>query len=218
MNNTTSGRLVLASKSPRRREILNLIGVPFELRGAKGETLPWRTEKAEDSARRLASEKALEVAGHFEDALVLGADTLVSLEGEIFGKPTSIQEALLMLDRLRGKCHQVVTGMALVDVPSGRVWVDHRTSTVVMRSYSREEILHYVAVGEPMDKAGAYAVQDSSFAPAERVEGCYLNVVGLPLCVLAPLLEEEGFPLEVKVEEVAARCPQCVLIPKGRGG
>jgi MAF protein len=209
-------RLVLASASPRRRDLLALLGLPFEVQIAPGEeSKPRPGEPAEETVRRLALEKAQAVAKNSGDALVLGADTLVALEGEAMGKPATPAEAIFMLQRLRGRQHRVVTGVALVDSLTGGTSVDHRASTVVMRPYGQEEIVRYVASGEPMDKAGAYAVQDPSFAPAERVEGCSLNVVGLPLCLVALMLRQAGLSPAVKEKEVVARCRGCALVKGG---
>ncbi|MSQ40434.1 MAG: septum formation protein Maf [Dehalococcoidia bacterium] len=209
-------RLVLASASPRRRDLLALLGLPFEVRIAPGEeSKPQSGELAEGSVRRLALEKAQAVANNSGDALVLGADTLVALKGEVLGKPATPAAAISMLQRLRGRRHRVMTGVALVDSLTGSTWVDHRASTVAMRRYTSEEMRRYVASSEPMDKAGAYAVQDPSFAPAERVEGCLLNVVGLPLCLVAFMLRQAGLSPAVKEKEVAARCPDCALVKGG---
>ncbi len=216
-------RLVLASASPRRREFLAMLGVPFEVLVPPGqESLPGPGEAPEAVVGRLALEKARRSVAHRSveeagDALVLGADTLVALDGELLGKPNSQDQAVEMLERLKGRRHQVLTGLALVEGSTGRVWTGYQRTTVVMRSYGREEILRYVASGEPMDKAGAYAIQDRVFAPSERVERCYWNVVGLPLCLAARLLREGGLALQVKVREIGARCHDCLLVTQEEG-
>jgi MAF protein len=143
-------------------------------------------------AQRLALEKALAVARLGQQGLVLGADTVVVVDGVVLGKPHGPQEARQMLLTLWGRAHQVVTGVALVEAATGRFRAAFQTSQVTMRPYTAEEVDRYVASGEPLDKAGAYAVQDPTFHPAVHVEGCYSNVVGLPLCTLAGLLRELG--------------------------
>ena len=153
---------------------------------------PAAGERAEQYATRMARQKASAVSDRLEQGIVLGADTVVVLEGSILGKPISSSEAVEMLCRLRGRDHEVATGLAVVDSQTGRAETAAVTSTVHMRRYDDAEIAAYVASGEPFDKAGAYAVQDMHFRPAERVEGCYLNVVGLPLCEAADLLSRMG--------------------------
>ena len=215
MPESVAKRLVLASGSPRRRELLALLGVPFEVKVPEvEESLPGGGERPEEAAQRLALEKAQGVASLAGDALVLGADTLVALDGEVLGKPGTPQEAVEMLHRLRGRAHEVVTGVALVDPSRAKVWTDCGRSSVEMRLYTEEEVRRYVASGDPMDKAGAYGVQNPFFAPAERVEGCYLNVVGLPLCLTSRLLGLAGLASEVMRREVAAWCPGCALVPE----
>ena len=187
--------LVLASGSPRRREILETAGLEFEVvLSDVTEDPPEAGESAGRYATRMARYKASAVSARLEGGIVLGADTVVVLDGAILGKPASADEAVEMLRRLRDRAHDVTTGMAVVDPETGRVETAAVTSTVRMRRYGDEEIAAYVASGEPFDKAGAYAVQDTRFRPAERVDGCYLNVVGLPLCAASDLLSRAGLP------------------------
>ena len=127
-----------------------------------------------------------------DDGWLVSADTVVALDDEILGKPASGEEARDMLTRLRNRRHQVVTGIVVVDAVSGRLRAEVGTSDIYTRDYSDEDIETYIARGEPFDKAGAYAVQDDEFNPVTRVEGCYLNVVGLPLCQLVGSLEILG--------------------------
>ena len=186
-------RLVLASASPRRRELIEAFDRPAELRAPVGEESPRRSgELPEAYVLRLALAKAEEVAGQAPDSVVLGADTAVVLDGEVMGKPADEAEAAEMLSRLRGRVHRVVTGVVALDSDSGRRASATRSTDVVMREYSDAEVAAYVASGSPLDKAGAYAVQDLSFHPAENVDGCYLNVVGLPLCEVASVLTRLG--------------------------
>jgi septum formation protein len=145
-----------------------------------------------DAVRALALAKARAVAGRVGRAVILGADTAVVLAGEVFGKPESPEDARRMLRALRGREHEVITGVALVEAPSGREETAAVVSRVLMRGYSEAEIEAYVASGEPFDKAGAYAVQAAGGALVGKVDGCYTNVVGLPLTTTRRLLESWG--------------------------
>lgn len=199
---TPQQEIVLASASPRRRRLLSVLGVVFRIAPADVDESPRPGEPARALARRLACAKAAAVAERHAGALVIAADTLVVLEGEILGKPTSPQEALAMLARLRGRRHLVDTGLALRHVAAGRSGALVAETPVVMRAYDDEEMRRYVASGDPLDKAGAYAVQHDGFSPVARLEDCYANVVGLPLCHLYRVLADWGLapprhPLQV---------------------
>ena len=144
----------------------------------------------------------------------MSADTVVALDGEILGKPNSDEEARDMLSRLRNRRHQVVTGVAVLDTGSGRLHSETETSDILTRDYSDESIEAYVARREPFDKAGAYAVQDDVFDPVVRVEGCYLNVVGLPLCLLVRSLSRLGAEPKLRPFDQIPyydRCSDCRL-------
>ncbi len=187
-----AARLILASASPRRAELLRQLGVVFDV-VPSGIPEAWPPGPAREAVTALALAKCRSVAARSGlPAIVLGADTAVVLEGQIFGKPESPEEARRMLRRLRGREHQVITGVALVEAPSGREATAHVVSRVLMREYSEAEIEGYVASGEPFDKAGAYAVQAAGGALVAKVEGCYTNVVGLPLTTTRRLLEAWG--------------------------
>jgi MAF protein len=142
------------------------------------------------AALALAAAKARAVAARRPDSAVLGADTVVALDGQLLGKPASPAEALGMLARLRGREHDVVTGVAVVW--QGRLWSGAGLTRVTIRPFLDREAHEYVSGGSPLDKAGGYGIQDRPFAPVERYDGCYLNVVGLPLCVAGRLLREAG--------------------------
>lgn len=173
---------------------------------------PGGDEAPEEYVVRLSRAKADEVAASFQDAIVLAADTAVVIDGAVLGKPLTASEATAMLHRLRGRPHTVMTGLTAVDVATGPRTSTVKRTAVTMRSYSNDEIAAYVASGEPFDKAGAYAVQDPWFRPAETVEGCYLNVVGLPMCVVSSLLEQIGADLRLKAEwSPPAECQDCPL-------
>lgn len=185
-------RLVLASASPRRRALLRLVGLPFRVAPAELDERPRPGETPRALAARLARAKALAVAAE-HDELVLAADTVVVLDGAALGKPADADEAAAMLRQLRGRRHEVYTAIAVRDA-RGRLVEGGTTSAVWLRWLSDSEIATYVASGEPLDKAGAYAVQSRAFALVERLEGCYANVVGLPLCATGDALEALGVP------------------------
>lgn len=187
--------LILASASPRRRELVALLGVPFQVDPADIDEEPPDGHTPEEVARRLAREKAQAVARRRRYGIVLGADTIVVLEGEILGKPRDTEDALAMLRRLNGNEHQVLTGVALLDVADGTVvreQVDVVCTRVWFRQVSEEHLRRYVNTGEPMDKAGAYGAQGYGSTLIERIEGCYFNVVGLPVSRVCAMLEAWG--------------------------
>lgn len=183
--------LRLASGSPRRAQILRDAGFAFEIEPPRTDEKAASSQADPDAeAASLAATKAADVAKRHPDEVVLGADTLVVLNDRILGKPTGPSDAITVLRRLRGRTHLVVTGMAL-DGALGRA-VGTRTTLVTFRKYTDEEILQYVDSGLPMDKSGSYGIQDEPFRPAESIQGCYLNVVGLPICLTAELMERVG--------------------------
>jgi len=167
--------LVLASQSPRRGEILKQAGIPFVMKAASVDESVRPGEKAADYVRRLAEEKACAVEGD----IVLGADTAVVIDGKILGKPTNQADAARMLELLSGRRHEVITGICFRR--GKEVLSDLAVTAVWLANLSAEEISEYVASGEPMDKAGAYAIQGLASKFIERIDGCYANVVGLPI-------------------------------------
>src|ERR671937_3082109 len=185
-------KLILASTSPRRRELLAQLDLPFIVEASRVDETPRPGEKPEELAQRLALAKARDVAARHADGLVIGADTVVARHGRIYGKPRDEAEAAAMLRDLRGGPHLVVTGLAVVRASDGATRSAIVPATVVMRPYSDAEIGAYVATGEPMDKAGAYGAQGEGSHLIERVDGPFLTVVGLPLDELVPLLRELG--------------------------
>ena len=191
-------RLVLASASPRRAALLSQIGLTFEVCPSDVEE-PSLSGSATEVTQKLALLKAEAVARQYADAIIIGADTLVSLEGELLGKPTDDAHAREMLMRLSGTRHEVITGVAFIvaDSSSRRslqprtvsreiVWTE--TTNVYFREVRGTEIAAYIASGEASDKAGAYGIQGRGAAFVNRVEGCYFNVVGLPLASLVEQL------------------------------
>ncbi len=183
----TSPRVVLASASPRRRALLARICPDFTVTPSTiDERVP--SMPPPEAAVHLAQAKAWAVAVSVPDALVLGADTIVVIDGEILGKPASPAHAATMLRRLRGRSHEVITGVAVVRARDRREVTAAVVTRVTMGEYSDLDIDRYVATGEPLDKAGAYAVQERGAALVARVDGCYTNVVGLPVSTTRGLL------------------------------
>ena len=187
-------RLILASASTRRAEILHAAGFSFSILSSAIDETPYSGESAHDLVQRLAVAKAELVAARAAGpAIVIGADTEVTLEGHIFGKPRSTDDARHMLEKLSGRTHAVVTGVTLIRLPDA----DRRTfveSTLVhFAQLSDDEITRYLATGEPHDKAGAYAIQGRAGRYIPRIEGDYFNVVGLPLARVTQALAELGW-------------------------
>jgi septum formation protein len=185
-----SSMLVLASASPRRQEILRAAGLRFEVLPANIPEEPLPDEDPRTCAERLAREKALAVARLRPDGTVLGADTVVVIDNQILGKPADASHAARMLRLLSGREHRVITGVCLV--ADGRHSVASETTVVTMSEISDEEIRDYIASGEPMDKAGAYAIQGVASRWIPRIKGDYSNVVGLPVAVVCRMLRERG--------------------------
>jgi septum formation protein len=226
MNQLTHPCFVLASASPRRRELLAIFGLPFTvvrpgqeidetpLPGEKPAALVQRLSrlKAKTALAELPPLAALSFSPPIDDnvqnrVIVIAADTDVALDEEILGKPAGPAEATLMLQRLRGRCHHVYSGLtiaALTGASNDEPVVVSRLhqSQVWMRAYTEAEIAAYVARGSPLDKAGAYGIQDDPFNPVDRLEGCYASVMGLPLGELADALQEMG----VELPPVGPRC------------
>ena len=174
--------IILASRSPRRIHLLHQIGLSFTVQeSGVDEHIPDGIAP-EEVVRRLSLEKASRVAERLHDGIVIGADTIVVLDGKILGKPSSKGEAISMLSKLGGRTHTVFTGFALIDVESQKSHVDYEKTEVTFRGLSNEEIESYVESGSPMDKAGAYGIQDDYGAVfVERINGCFYTVVGFPL-------------------------------------
>jgi septum formation protein len=190
-----AGPLVLGSGSPRRRELLARAGVVFEVRPADVDERARPGEAPPALAERLAREKALAVARRVGPAparLVLGADTIVVVDGDVLGKPADAADAARLLGRLVGRAHRVLTGVALVESEGLGTWSALVESRVWMRPAEAAEIRRYVATGEPLDKAGAYAAQGEGRRFIERIEGSETNVIGLPVEETLALLREAG--------------------------
>jgi septum formation protein len=190
-------RFLLASASPRRRELLRNAGFDFDVQPGNIVEEMQQGEQPEEFARRAAREKAIEVAASRPaGSFVLGADTVVVIDGETLGKPSGRQDAARMLRLLSGRTHQVHTGICLVRAPGEIEALKHETTFVTFRELDEDEIRSYVESGEPLDKAGAYAIQGLASKFVIRISGCYFNVVGLPVAllyeILKPLLKAEG--------------------------
>lgn len=182
--------VILASTSPRRREILSLLGLPFEVVPSRAEEVPRTGESAAEFAERAAGDKAREVANRYPDHLVLGADTVVEIDGKILGKPDSAKAAAAMLRSLAGREHAVHTGLALVGNDRAQTLVD--TALVCFLEVDESTIQWYVESGEPMDKAGSYAVQGIGGLLVKGLKGSPHTVIGLPIHRLPELFATHG--------------------------
>jgi MAF protein len=194
--------IILASNSPRRKQLLALTGWDFQVLAATVDESVWPSEPPDAYVRRLAQGKAQATVERIplterSGVLVVAADTAVVDRGEILGKPAGAAEAEIMLRRLRGRIHQVYTGLAVLRPGDGAgmkpaILTDVTMTHVCMRGYNDAEIQTYIASGDPLDKAGAYAIQHADFHPVQNLQGCYANVMGLPVCHLARLLAKFG--------------------------
>jgi septum formation protein len=181
---------VLASGSPRRSSILRGLDVRFELDPHRIEELEVPGETPEEHVVRLSSEKAGDVAARRSEGTILGADTIVLMDGRIIGKPADAADAERMLAGLQGRTHEVLTGLTIIRASDRSAVSGYERTSVTFRELRPDEIAAYVANGEPMDKAGSYAIQDCGAGLVRRVEGCFYNVVGLPVVRMLELLDE----------------------------
>ncbi len=186
--------LILASASPRRRELLTQLGLNFMVVTSDFEEDNSLEMPPTELVLRQAREKSLAVAAKVDaNDVVIGADTVVVVDNEVYGKPRDTNDAIRMLASLSGREHCVITGVAVAR--NGQVWTDRAVTRVRMAKLSDDKIKRYVATGEPMDKAGAYAIQGIGSILVEEIAGCYFNVVGLPLRILSELLHKAGIDL-----------------------
>jgi len=189
-------KLVLASRSPRRIELLKMLGCKFQVIPSKIEEKINPRLSPIQNVKRLSRLKVLDVASKVLDGIVIAADTDVVLNGEILGKPKNKKEAYKMLKKLSGKKHQVITGLAVVDAKTKKIFQDVVITKMKFRKLNRDLIEKYIATGESLDKAGAYGIQGkAAFLLVESIKGDYFNVVGLPLNALNQLLEKFGISL-----------------------
>lgn len=192
---TEHAPLILASASPRRRELMELLAFPFTVVPSQAPEPAFSGGDPAAYAQALALGKARQVAVTRPAATVIGADTVVALEGRVFGKPQDAAEAEAMLAALSGRTHQVITGLSVIDAASGAEETVAVTTSVQFRLLTPDQIARYVATGEPADKAGAYAIQGRAAAWVTGLIGDYFNVVGLPVATLAELLARRGYPV-----------------------
>jgi septum formation protein len=187
-------KLILASASPRRAEILRDAGIPFAVLSSAVDETPFPGESPQDHVQRLADAKAELVAARaVGPAIVIAADTVVTLEGRIIGKPNSTDDARQVLERLSGRTHSVITGVTLIRLPDAERRTFVETTQVQFATISSEEITRYLATEEPYDKAGSYAIQGRAGRYIPRIEGDYFNIVGLPLARVTQALAELGW-------------------------
>ncbi len=187
--------LILASSSPRRRELLQGLGLPFTVITSDVDETTESGLAPAEVVEQLALRKAGAVAEKVEGGIVLGSDTIVVLDGQILGKPVDEEDAFRMLSSLQGREHTVFSGVALIDAATGRSVVAHSATNVQVRPMTEQEIRAYIATGEPMDKAGSYAIQGIGATIVEGIVGDYFTVVGLPLHLTAKLLSRFGLTL-----------------------
>ncbi len=196
-------KITLASNSPRRRQLLSWLGFDFVSHPADIDESALAGELPRPYVLRLAEGKARAAAGHHPSArLVVAADTIVADGNVLLGKPTNPAGARAMLSALRGRVHQVHTALALLDPQNGRLVTELCSTNVPMRAYTDAEMDAYIASGDPLDKAGAYAIQNPAFHPVEHFSGCYASVMGLPMCHLLRGLRRLGIAPEVDASQI----------------
>lgn len=185
--------LILASQSPRRRELMTIAGYTFTTTTADIDETPLPDESPGDYTLRVGKLKALAVNNHVpNNALVITSDTTVAYGNELLGKPENDAEAMATLQKLRGKQHQVYSSVTVLDRATGEIVQDLAVTNLQMRDYTDDEIQAYIDTGDPFDKAGSYAIQHKGFSPVALLDGCYANVMGLPLCHLTRTLRSFG--------------------------
>jgi len=197
---SASNKLILASRSPRRSELLRSLGLDFEVSPSKVDEITDPERSPEQNATNIARDKARWVARQNPGSYVLGADTMVVLDQEIIGQPTDEEDAYRILSKLAGKLHRVITGVVLI-APETEEYETVVVSTVTLKSISENEIRSYIETEEPLDKAGAYAIQGEGSFLVESWDGSYSNIVGLPLEALVDLFQQAGFPVPQKNED-----------------
>jgi MAF protein len=204
---TDNFKFVLASSSPRRRELLSLTEIAFERATPQADESRLPGEPPSEYVTRLSQLKARQAAQSIDPpALVLAADTIVALGEDILGKPRDPDQARAMLTRLRGRAHMVYSAITLLETSTGRAVTDLAATQVPMRAYSDAEIEAYIASGDPFDKAGAYAIQHRGFNPVAEMTGCFASVMGLPLCHLVRSLRALDYPPGDLPQRVPSAC------------
>lgn len=188
-------KLILASGSPRRKEILEKLGIPFDVIPSNYEENMTENIAPEELAKKLALGKATDVAGKVSNSIVIGADTFIYFEGKKLGKPKTSEKAAEMLTEMSGKPHLIYTGYAIIDSDTKQTVLGCCETKVYFRQLNSSEIKNYVNSGEPLDRAGAYAIQGIGSVIVEKIVGDYFNVVGLPISQVAQSLKEFGYEL-----------------------
>ena len=191
-NNARNKALILASNSPRRKELLRQVGLDFRVDPADVDESVLPGESPEGYAVRVSLDKARVAAARAGTGIVIAADTIVVLDEEILGKPAGPADAERMLKLLSGKVHRVITGLVVMDAATGKALTRTSITRVWFRTLTQHEIISYIATGEPLDKAGAYGIQERGALLVDKIDGCYFNVVGLPLSLLGELLLSFG--------------------------
>lgn len=210
--------MVLASISLRRRELITAFKQPVTIVAPGYEESPVRrNEDPGVYTIRQAEAKTKKVASRLKNAIILAADTVITIDNIVLGKPDTAVEAISMLTRLRGRRHKVTTGITVTESGTDQCVSTADHTDVLMRNYSDHEILEYVKSGESYDKAGSYAIQDTTFRPAKVLKGCYLNVVGLPVCKVVSALKQFQFDTQLKDEWYPPiECRHCPLLESAK--
>jgi len=195
-------KIILASQSPRRHELLKLLNIPFEVCPPKYEEIPQSNLCPAEEALQFAREKAKSLQSQFPESILIACDTIVEIDGKKMGKPKDEVQAVEMLMALSGRIHRVLTGVSVLETSSGKFKECLGQTLVMMHPFNETEALAYVATGEPMGKAGAYAIQGKGSKLIEKIEGDYFNVVGLPLRDLADLLKVVGVSISANLDEI----------------
>ena len=194
--------IILASTSPRRRELLALLGIVFEVVPPMVEEIPSPGLSPREQAKQFALDKALSIARRYPEDLVLGSDTVIEIDDALMGKPRDLHDAETMLQQLRGRSHHVLTAIALIHEAAYVTHVRVETALVRMTPFTDQELRHYLETGESLGKAGAYSIQGEGARFIETIEGDYPTIVGLPLRQTADLLEQRGVVLKTPAEEI----------------
>ena len=195
-----NSRLILASKSPRRRDLLEQAGLEFSVIPSNLDENSMPLSSPESYVKRLAEAKAKDISHRYPDCWVIGADTIVIIDNTILGKPGSLPEARKMLRSLSGKTHQVLTGYCICCESIGRLFSDTMKTDVFVKNLTKTQVEWYLNTGEPFDKAGAYAIQGIGTFLVKHINGSYTNVVGLPVCEVLEFLINEGV-VELRIDE-----------------
>ena len=181
--------IILASASPRRKEILEMTNLKFKVITSDVEEIISENENPKQVTMRLAFEKAMSIAKENEKSIIIGADTVVVIDNEILGKPKDENEAFQMLKKLSNNTHEVITGISVIDISQNKKYIDNVVSKVTFKSLSEQDICDYINTKESIDKAGAYGIQGYGSMLVKKIDGDYLNIVGLPLSKLSEILK-----------------------------